>query len=103
MKKLRLNLDALAVETFQTDNADGPTGTVEGYVSTQCTGGVLTCNGGNTCVAGGATCGGAETCLTNCYGSCVVCEPAYDTDGCGLETSVYAGCPGTASVFEPNC
>jgi hypothetical protein len=92
MKKLRLNLAALTVDSFQTDDVGGGTGTVEGYVSTQCTGGFITCNDGNTCVPAGATCS-QET----CYVSCNRCpgDPNYETyDGCGdpIYSSPYTGC-----------
>jgi hypothetical protein len=93
MKKLRLNLDALSVETFQTDDVVNGTGTIEGYISTRCTGGAMTCNDANTCVPAGATCDN-DTCYVSCNGSCP-CYPNYETyDGCGgpIDSSVYTGC-----------
>jgi len=69
MKKLRMELDDLQVESFATDRGDGDRGTVEGHVSAQCSAGAFTCNGGNTCVEG-ATCGNNESCYVSCNGSC---------------------------------
>ena len=68
MHKLRLDLDELSVESFATDAAKEERGTVEGFVSLHCTGGVATCNGGNTCDGVAATCAG--TCYVSCKGSC---------------------------------
>src|ERR1051325_7990546 len=92
MKKLRLNLDALSVESFETDDLVDATGTVEGYISTRCTGGALTCNDANTCVPAGETCA-QDTCYVSCYGSCP-CQPVYPSDDCTgpIDSSVYTGC-----------
>jgi hypothetical protein len=69
MKKLRLQLDELNVESFTTGEGDENRGTVKGNVSTLCTGGGRTCDDGNTCVAGD-TCGDNDTCYISCFGSC---------------------------------
>jgi len=45
MKKLRLDPDSLAIETFQTEDVDGGTGTIEGYASFRCTPAPATCDG----------------------------------------------------------
>ena len=93
MKKLRLDLDELTVTSFETDHAQSGGGTIEGYISTRCTGGAMTCDDGNTCVPAGATCDN-DTCYVSCAGSCP-CDPNYDTyDGCGgpIDSSVYTGC-----------
>ena len=72
MKKLRLDLDALAVDSFHTSSLDNWEGTVDGAQdvsgggATQC-GGVQTCGGGCQPTAGGATqCGGIHTCGAGC-------------------------------------
>lgn len=51
MKKLKLQLDELAVESFTTTRADGARGTVAAYATERGT----TCVGGNSC--GPETCG----------------------------------------------
>ena len=75
MNKLRLDLDALAVDSFQTSALDYWEGTVHGEQdkesgggATQC-GGVQTCGGGcpDKVTGGGAThCGGVQTCGDGC-------------------------------------
>lgn len=69
MKKLRLELDELHVESFVTDRGEVERGTVEGHASLRCSGGGTTCNGDNTCVDG-YTCGAAGTCYLSCNGTC---------------------------------
>lgn len=94
MKKLRLNLDALAVESFTAGEDElASRGTVAGHISTRCTAGAMTCDDGNTCVPAGATCDN-DTCYVSCNGSCP-CYPNYDTyDGCGgpVYSQAYTGC-----------
>ena len=65
MKKLKLHLDDLQIDSFQTTAAEKPKGTVFGEQCTcytQCT-----CPGCPTC---DASCNG--TCAASCYGSCAV-------------------------------
>lgn len=100
MNKLRLSLEELTVDSFQTDEARIGSGTVEGYISTRCTGGALTCDDGATCVPAGATCDNA-TCYVSCNGSC----PCYQTTDCGtdtgpVDTSAYTCSPCDVSVNE---
>jgi hypothetical protein len=76
--KLKLRLDDLQVDTFQTTPVPNEKGTVFGE---QCT-----CPGVNTC---DATCAG-PTCNASCQASCVDNTCAIDVYGtCGLS------CPGT--------
>lgn len=79
MQKLRLDLDALQVESFGTGQSETPQmqGTVRAHESFACTGGCdtvneLTCADQNTC--GGATCNGFYTCR---YDSCGDCGSYY--------------------------
>lgn len=72
MKKLNLDLSALAVESFQTSRLSNWEGTVHGQDNvtaggdTKC-GGIHTCGEGCQITAGGATkCGGIETCGEGC-------------------------------------
>lgn len=73
MNKLRLDLDALEVDSFHTSLLYDGEGTVHGEQekvsgggATQC-GGVQTCGDGCRPTAGGATqCGGIQTCGDGC-------------------------------------
>jgi len=73
MKMLKLDLDALVVDSFQTSWLDSWAGTVHGAQDkvsaggeTQC-GGVQTCGDGCRVSGGGATqCGGVQTCGEGC-------------------------------------
>ncbi|HEX8904154.1 MAG TPA: hypothetical protein VF771_04890 [Longimicrobiaceae bacterium] len=77
MRKLKLELDDLQVESFQTDESLPGLGTVHAHVSAVCTGANgNTCNGLNTC-DGAATCDGAYTC------NFLSCDSDCDTNRCG--------------------
>ncbi|WP_420130183.1 hypothetical protein [Longimicrobium sp.] len=79
MKKIRLNVDALRVETFRTaDGDDAPRGTVRAHTGADCG------SGWSMCMTG---CGG-YTCLN--YGSC---DPNMECLHTGnLPTCDAAGC-----------
>lgn len=73
MKKLRLDPDALQVESFHTASQDNWEGTVHGAQDRLTAGGATHCGGVQTCgdgckvTVGGAThCGGIETCGDGC-------------------------------------
>jgi hypothetical protein len=84
MHKLKLDLDQLAVESFDTIPSDGARrGTVQGFGPTP----LITCN---TCYDTCASCGG--TCDNSCGGTCY-CGSGYYT--CG------GSCYGTCT--EPSC
>ncbi|HEY0015690.1 MAG TPA: hypothetical protein VGC13_05205 [Longimicrobium sp.] len=76
MKKLRLNLDTLRVESFSTDRADHPGGTVRGYDYTSdcpsemagCTANVY-CDGSSGCGAWTTTTGPVPT-MFSCDVTC---------------------------------
>jgi hypothetical protein len=90
MKKIRLELDTLAIESFETTGPVEARGTVQGHIppySYQ-----IYCSDGNTCVIGnscfescGATCDATAcgTCATNC-GTCQAtqCGTCYDASCC---------------------
>jgi hypothetical protein len=67
MKKLNLNVDALHIESFTTDDEAVTTGTVHGQGTTNY--GAQTCNGypANTCIGHG-------TCFTCQYTLCGTCD-----------------------------
>jgi hypothetical protein len=81
VKKLRMNLDSLVVESFATDGGTGARrGTVQGHLmdSNQCpegTGGT-----GSTDVTGCGSCW-ATQCDT-CYGTCQGATCAFTSCGC---------------------
>lgn len=101
MRKIRLDVDALEVESFEVGGIDGA-GTVRGHASDDgtcasmdlyapegCAGGGNTqvpCGGGATCSCQPQTCNG--TCFHTCKFSCeggLTCEYPYclpQTDGC---------------------
>ncbi|MFL5381848.1 MAG: hypothetical protein ACJ8GN_04975 [Longimicrobiaceae bacterium] len=91
MKKLKLNLDQLTVDTFAIAADDGRGGTVEGfYLSANCATDGLTCNGpvGGSCGGGeGQSCAPTLCKIDGCYGS-APCEPDDTGTGTG---PIYTG------------
>lgn len=75
MNKLKLQLEDLLIDSFQTAPAEKPEGTVFGEQSGYATCGGPTCNAScrNSCVE-------AETCAWSCGGTC------YDTCKCNWNT-----------------
>jgi hypothetical protein len=104
MRKLKLSLDALQVDSFHATAGASARGTVPGHSWTQyadescfgtCDGGCTrdwgSCNGG--CGSGGVSCYG--TCNASCNGTCNAtcgCPPGTDYTACGCET--WETCPG---------
>jgi len=87
MKKLKLNLDALAVETFATDHHSGGLGTVAGQGFTNL---CITNNCGGTSLCTGAG-GNAGSCDGTCYFTCGDRNCAsYELTNCG--GTDYADC-----------
>jgi len=71
VKKLKLDLEKIAVESFKTDAEEGKErGTVRGHASLHCS-----WNPDDTCDQ--STCDYAGTCMASCDGgnSCVSCPP----------------------------
>ncbi|WP_420129070.1 hypothetical protein [Longimicrobium sp.] len=92
MRKVKLDLDTLDVESFTTSGAEKDSGTVLGHASLACTGeNGNTCGGGNSC-HGGYTCDGAATCN---YRTCdTVCGTYY----CVTADSCQFSCVYTCAV-----
>lgn len=86
MKKLRLNLDELELDTFLTDEAGGmgapAQGTVKGYITRLCTVNDATCNEMTTC-NGTVTCNRVPTGCYNC---------PYTSPTCAAEDSTCSLC-----------
>jgi len=75
MRKVKLQLESLVVETFETSAVEGPGGTVHGHDRTEaCTN---TC--GNSCFNTACTCPEYGTCAVSCPdGSCwISCDGAF--------------------------
>ena len=81
MKKLRLDVDNLRVESFVTADSVGRKGTVHGFVSCRCTNAQ-----GGTC-GGTASCDGGATCDTDCSG-------VTYADSCACQTE---------TAYDPSC
>jgi hypothetical protein len=99
--KLKLNLDELTVDSFDTTRPAAKQGTVFGEQCTCYTN--CTCPGCPTCYAScNGTCGG--TCEASCNGTCAggTCDAScngtcagscYQTDcGCHATNALYSGC-----------
>lgn len=97
MRKLKLSLDTLQVESFAATGNEPARGTVPGHAFTEyadesC---FESCNGtcpANGCGSGYASCYGScyGTCGATCYNTCG-CPPNTDYTGCGCET--WETCP----------
>jgi hypothetical protein len=102
--KLKLNLEQLTVDSFETTLAERPKGTVFGEQCTCPT--ACTCPGCPTCDAScNGTCGGtcAASCNGTCEGSCDSCVSCYGT--CDLCTQGWdATCRniGTCDWADPH-
>jgi hypothetical protein len=83
MKKITLDVDALAVETFEMgQDFHSALGTVEGHLSP-------TCNTRQVCSCGGSACDGScngtcDSCEASCLGTCQTCAGQNTCDfSCG--------------------
>jgi hypothetical protein len=95
MNKLRLDLDALQVDSFHTASVDNWEGTVHGAQDNVSAGGATQCGGVQTCgegcrpTAGGPTqCGGIQTCGAGCQDNVT----AGGATQCGGVQTCGAGC-----------
>lgn len=90
--KIKLDVEALDVQSFATAETPTARGTVHGHIGTfACDTVNETCNGGNTC--GGATCGFREySCVASC-GACGTYECTGEGSGaiCGSESGIGCG------------
>jgi hypothetical protein len=68
MRKLKMDLDELMVESFETAAESAERGTVHGHLSIRCDTVNATCDDANTC--GGDTCNFAQN---TCADSCGIC------------------------------
>jgi hypothetical protein len=97
MHKLKLRLDDLQVDTFQTTVVQKEKGTVFGEqctCHTQCT-----CPGCPTC---DATCNG--TCAASCNGTCNGCNPSGATCGATCyEDTCYDTCAASCASCRFSC
>jgi len=103
MKKLRLELDALTVDSFATDGLTREVGTVRGHdvtvvrCSTDCDTDGATCLGG-TC-DGAYTCNGEHSCPLSCTDCgtyyCASGDPSCTQPSCVYTCNVSCGCTDT--------
>ncbi|HET7229245.1 MAG TPA: hypothetical protein VFJ16_04550 [Longimicrobium sp.] len=101
MKKLSLDLDQLAVESFDTGTPLRPRGTVRGNdlsdttcVERLCQCGTTTCANDSIQISCDVTCNGTcdESCDGTCYASCVgICQVSNDAHTC-MPPSCYYSC-----------
>lgn len=94
MKKLRLEMDALRVETFAIDSAPVGKGTVQGHATLACTRPVQCGDSEGVTCDGRVSCGGEVTCNAEytCALSCTDCGTYYCATGdpsCGQFSCVY--------------
>jgi hypothetical protein len=73
MKKVKLDLDAIQVDTFEVTQTPSGRGTVQGHVCCACCGcDPCCCTCCDTCAATcAASCQSCQTCLDSCWGTCV--------------------------------
>jgi hypothetical protein len=91
--KLKLNLEQLTVDSFDTSASEKPRGTVFGEQCTCYTN--CTCPGCPTCDAScNGTCGG--TCAGSCYGTC---DATCNT----CAASCYGSCDGYCTQWDATC
>jgi hypothetical protein len=100
--KLKLDLDQLTVDSFDTSATDKPRGTVFGEQCTCWTAcGQNTCPGCPTCDAScNGTCAG--TCAASCNGTCNCPSYDYTCDGC-TNWDVTCRNIGTCNPFGGTC
>lgn len=97
MRKLKLSLDALQVESFTPSADEAARGTVPAHAFTEyadesC---FASCNGGCSNSCGGGC--GTNTAWQSCYGSCqntCGCPPNTDYTACDCQT--WETCPGAS-------
>jgi hypothetical protein len=99
--KLKLNLDELTIDSFDTTAGEKGRGTVMGEEQctcwTQC--GQNTCPGCPTCDAScNGTCG-AATCGASCYGTCNEATCGYSCDGWCTQYDATCNGYGTCGVW----
>lgn len=72
MKKVRLDLDAIQVDSFETNGGGGQRGTVRGHYCPCCCCDPCVCTCCDTCQATcAASCNGScDSCYDSCYGTC---------------------------------
>lgn len=101
MRKLKLSLDALQVESFHATGPEARRGTVPGHAWTEyadescfesCNGGCGTTGTGGTGTGGSGAASCYGTCYASCGGSCTCPPPATDYTACDCQT--WETCPG---------
>lgn len=95
MKKMKLDFDALTVETFETgEDAAKREGTVKAHAETL--DGSPTCNGGNTCWDSCDGVCGSYFCVPTEGNSCQQVTCIWSCSTCNQSCSCVPGCPATS-------
>lgn len=97
MGKIRLDLDAIDVETFSITGGDEPRGTVVGFHSHAFTNCEQTCNGDTACMGGTHI---DDLCSANCTGIGVEC---YTADPVFYDCTGGAGCTDGGNCTYTTC
>jgi len=104
MKKIKLDLDKLVVDSFEVAPALDAPGTVQGYLITENTRRACSCAAScdGTCYATCDTCDAscAGTCAATCGATCQTCAGQYTcNESCGGTCDFSCG----DSCFGPSC
>ena len=82
MRKLKLSLESLQVDSFHATDAASARGTVPGHIWTQYA---------------------DESCFQSCNGSCNTCNSCYGGCGSGATCGATCGCPPGTAQTECGC
>lgn len=103
MKKIKLNLEDLKVQSFVVDETKNAKGTVLGNLPPGEDGGSVACGGGTGYTGLPNTCNGAHTCGATEYYSCAETCEARETCGytCGMfDCGTYGSCGNPLCMLE---
>lgn len=94
MRKLTLNIEALDVQSFTTDDIGSERGTVRGHISINCNTNFAGCTNNASC-QGGYTCGAGASCpalsCDNCGTYRCATEGSCLNESC-VDSCAYTGC-----------
>lgn len=100
MKKIRLDLDALSVSSFDTSAAEEPTGTVMGHIPPETY--ARYCSDGTTCIDSCDYASCAGTCAATDCGTCAATDCGTCATNCGTCVDPSC-CPTYCGTCDPYC
>lgn len=106
MRKLKLKIDELQVESFAVSEPFGQDGTVHGQVNSPAPlpigGTAELCASVGTCIGPTYCCGATDPSVPVCIGPTYCCNPTANTTCCAPQTD---NCPGTGYYLtcNPSC